>query len=79
MDILYWVIVGGIAGWLAGAVSKGRGFGLIGNIIIGLVGSVIGGYAFRALGLRAGGTCGNIVVAFVGGLILVTVVNLIKK
>ncbi|HOU23262.1 MAG: hypothetical protein BWY10_01947 [Chloroflexi bacterium ADurb.Bin180] len=79
MDILYWLIVGGIAGWLAGKVSKGRGFGLVGNIIIGLVGSVVGGYAFQMLGLAAGGTIGNIVVAFVGGLILVAVVNLIRK
>lgn len=79
MDILYWLIVGGIAGWLAGKVSKGRGFGLVGNIVIGLVGSVVGGYAFRALGLSAGGTIWNIIVAFVGGLILVAVVNLIKK
>jgi len=79
MDILYWLIVGGIAGWLAGKVSKGRGFGLVGNIIIGLVGSVVGGYAFQMLGLAAGGTIGNNRRGLVGGLILVAVVNLIKK
>jgi uncharacterized membrane protein YeaQ/YmgE (transglycosylase-associated protein family) len=79
MGILYWVIVGGIAGWLAGQVMKGRGFGLVGNILIGLVGGVVGGYVFDVLGLSASGTIGNIIVAFVGGVILVAVVNLIRK
>lgn len=78
MSILYWLIVGGIAGWLAGQVMKGRGFGLIGNILIGLVGGVVGGYAFSLLGLSASGTIGNIIVAFVGGVILVAVVNAIR-
>ena len=79
MGILYWLVVGGIAGWLAGQVMKGRGFGLLGNILIGLVGGVVGGYVFDVLGLSASGTIGNIVVAFVGGVILVAVVNLIRK
>lgn len=79
MGILYWLIVGGIAGWLAGQVMKGRGFGLLGNILIGLVGGVVGGYVFDVLGLSASGTIGNIVVAFVGGVLLVAVVNLIRK
>jgi len=78
MSILYWLIVGGIAGWLAGQVMKGRGFGLVGNILIGLVGGVVGGYAFSLLGLSASGTIGNIIVAFVGGVILVAVVNAIR-
>jgi len=79
MGTLYWLIVGGIAGWLSGQVMKGKGFGLVGNILIGLVGGVIGGYAFSVLGLSASGTIGNIIVAFVGGVILVAVVNLIRK
>ena len=79
MYIVYWLIGGGMGGWLAGKVARGRGFARVGNSIIGLVGSVVGGYAFQMLGLAAGGTIGNIVVAFVGGLILVAVVNLIRK
>lgn len=79
MGILYWLIVGGIAGWLAGKVMKGRGFGLLGNILIGLVGGVVGGYVFDVLGLSASGTIGNILVAFVGGVILVAVVNTIRR
>lgn len=79
MGILYWLIVGGIAGWLAGQVMKGKGFGLVGNILIGLVGGVIGGYAFNVLGLSASGTIGNIIVSFVGGVILVAVMNAIRR
>jgi uncharacterized membrane protein YeaQ/YmgE (transglycosylase-associated protein family) len=79
MGILYWLIVGGIAGWLAGKVARGRSFGLLGNILIGLVGAVVGGYAFDVLGLSASGTIGNIIVAFVGGVILVAVVNVIRR
>jgi uncharacterized membrane protein YeaQ/YmgE (transglycosylase-associated protein family) len=79
MGILYWLIVGAVAGWLAGKVMKGRGFGLVGNILIGLVGAVVGGYVFDVLGLSASGTIGNIIVAFVGGVILVAVVNVIRR
>jgi uncharacterized membrane protein YeaQ/YmgE (transglycosylase-associated protein family) len=79
MGILYWLIVGAVAGWLAGQVMKGKGFGLVGNILIGLVGAVVGGYVFDVLGLSASGTMGNIIVAFVGGVILVAVVNVIRR
>jgi uncharacterized membrane protein YeaQ/YmgE (transglycosylase-associated protein family) len=79
MGILYWLIVGAVAGWLAGQVMKGKGFGLVGNIVIGLIGGVLGGWIFNAVGLSASGTLGNIIVAFVGGVALVAIVNLIRR
>ncbi|MFQ5824613.1 MAG: GlsB/YeaQ/YmgE family stress response membrane protein [bacterium] len=59
MNILIWLIVGLIAGWLAGKVMRGKGFGVVGDIIVGLVGAVIGGWIFRQLGLFAVGIRGR--------------------
>jgi len=78
MDVLYRLGVGAISGWLAGQVTKGKGFGLIGNMTIGLVGTFIGGWIFHTLGLRAPGMLGNIIVAFIGGVALVAALNLLQ-
>ena len=51
MEILYFLVIGLIAGWLAGIIMKGRGFGILGNIIVGVIGSVLGGFLFRLIGL----------------------------
>ena len=67
-----WVVVGLLAGWLAGFVMKGGGYGLIGDLVLGLVGSVVGGGIFRALGVAAGaGTLPTVFVAFVGAVIVI--------
>lgn len=79
MNILVTLIIGGIAGWLAGLLYKGGGFGVIGNIIVGLVGSVIGYLVFNLLGLSADGNWGYLVTATIGALILLTIVNIVKK
>jgi len=72
---LVFLLVGAIAGWLAGAVMKGRGFGLVGNLIVGILGALVGGFLFGS-----GYTLlGQILVAFVGALILLVVIGLIKK
>jgi len=78
--VLIWVVVGLIAGFLASAVVGG-GYGLIGDIIIGIVGAFIGGWVFRAAGWHApfGGLAGNIFVAFVGALILLVLLRLITR
>ncbi len=67
-----WVVVGLLAGWLAGFVMKGGGYGLIGDMVLGLVGSVVGGWIFRALGVSAGGgLVPTVLVAFVGAVIVI--------
>src|SRR2546429_6649963 len=76
-DLLSWIIVGLIAGFLASAVVRGRGYGCIGNIIIGLVGAVIGGYLASLLDIQ--GTFhfwGSVIIAFIGASILVAVLQL---
>jgi uncharacterized membrane protein YeaQ/YmgE (transglycosylase-associated protein family) len=71
-----WVIIGLIAGWLAGKVSRGRGFGCIANIFIGLVGAVLGGWIFMKLGILGGGMIYSIAAATLGAVILVTIARL---
>jgi uncharacterized membrane protein YeaQ/YmgE (transglycosylase-associated protein family) len=80
MGILYWCIVGLIAGWLAGQVMKGGGYGVIADIILGLLGGIIGGWVFGMLGVGAGGgMIGSIIVAFIGAVILVAITRMLKR
>ncbi len=74
--LLGWIIIGLIAGWLAGTVSRGRGFGCLADIILGLVGAVVGGWIFYKLGIRAGGVLGSLAAAFVGAVVLVAIARL---
>jgi uncharacterized membrane protein YeaQ/YmgE (transglycosylase-associated protein family) len=75
-SFIAWVIIGLIAGWLAGKVSRGRGFGCIANIFIGLVGAVLGGWIFMKLGILGGGMIYSIAAATLGAVILVTIARL---
>lgn len=78
--MIYAILVGLIAGWLAGQVMKGGGYGILIDILLGLVGGVIGGWLFGALGIYpGGGVLGSIVVAFVGAVILVALTRAIKR
>jgi uncharacterized membrane protein YeaQ/YmgE (transglycosylase-associated protein family) len=79
MNIVWFLLIGLVAGWLAGQLMKGRGFGLIGNLVVGVVGAVLGGFLFQLLGLTAGGLIGSLVTAVVGAVVLLFVVGLIKK
>ena len=76
---LIWIAIGLIAGWLA-SVIVGGGFGIIGDIVVGVVGSFIGGFIFRALDVRSpfGGLPGTIFVAFIGALVLLVILRLIR-
>jgi len=78
MHWLYLIIIGGLAGWLAGIVWKGSGFGLIGNILTGIVGSMIGGWAAAELGIGGGGFIFEILVGAGGALILLLLLKLIS-
>lgn len=72
-------VIGGIAGWIAGNVMKGGGFGVAINIVVGIVGAVLGGFVFGLLGVTAGGIIGSLIVATVGAIILLFLAGLIKK
>lgn len=77
MGLLWFVIIGAIAGWLAGQFMKGSGFGLLGDIIVGIIGAFLGGYLFRAAGVElGGGLVGSLIVAFVGAVLLLFIVRL---
>ena len=80
MDLLTWVVVGLVAGVLASLLMGGTGYGLIGDIIIGIVGSFVGGWLFRSLGVASpmGGLAGVIFVAFIGAVVLLFVLRLIR-
>jgi uncharacterized membrane protein YeaQ/YmgE (transglycosylase-associated protein family) len=78
--LIWWILVGLIAGWLAGKVMKGSGFGVLMDIVVGIVGAIVGGWIFGRLGgFPFGGTLGTIVVAFAGAVIFLWLVRLIKK
>ncbi|MFI5255787.1 MAG: GlsB/YeaQ/YmgE family stress response membrane protein [Gemmatimonadales bacterium] len=81
MDLLTWLIVGLIAGVLASLVMGGTGYGLIGDIIIGIVGAFVGGWIFSRLGTSApfGGLAGVIFVAFIGAVVLLFILRLIRS
>ncbi len=80
MNFVWFIIVGLIAGWLAGVIMKGGGFGVIGDIIVGIVGALIGGWLFSTMGVSAGGgLLGAIIVALIGAIILIFLLRLIKR
>ena len=82
MDItglLIYLAIGAVAGWLAGILMKGGGFGLLGNIVVGIIGAMIGGYLFGMLGLAAGGLIGSIATATAGAIVLLFLIKLIKR
>src|SRR5262249_40938605 len=73
------LIIGLVAGWLAGQFVKGSGFGMLGDIIIGVVGAFIGGSLFRMLGLTAGGLIGSLVMATIGAIVLIVILRAGKR
>lgn len=81
MDILMWLIVGLVAGVLASLVMGGTGYGLIGDIVIGIAGAFIGGWLFARLGVTApfGGIAGVIFTAFIGAVVLLFLLRLIRQ
>lgn len=70
-SLLGWILIGLLAGWIAGEISRGSGFGCLGNIAIGLVGSVLGGWIFSKLGIFGGGFVYSLAAATVGAVVLV--------
>jgi uncharacterized membrane protein YeaQ/YmgE (transglycosylase-associated protein family) len=80
MEFVWFILIGLVAGWLAGQLVKGGGFGVVGDIVVGVVGALLGGFLFRSLGVSAGGgLLGSIIVATIGAIILIFVLRLIKR
>lgn len=79
MEYVWFVVVGIAAGWIAGVVLKGRSMGLKVNLVVGVVGALVGGFLFRMLDVTAGGLVGQIVIAALGAIVLLVFVRLIRK
>lgn len=78
MDKIIWFLLIGIAaGWLAGQFAKGRGFGLIGNLIIGVIGAVLGGYLFKLIGMSSSSLLGDLLMATGGAIVLLILLSIV--
>jgi len=78
--LIVWLIIGAIAGWLAGQIMSGGGFGLVGDIVVGIIGAFIAGWLFPYLGLHLGaGILGEIIAAAIGAIILLFVARLVRR
>jgi uncharacterized membrane protein YeaQ/YmgE (transglycosylase-associated protein family) len=79
-SLIVWLLIGGIAGWLAGQIMKGGGFGLVGDIIVGIVGAFIAGILFPRLGFAFGNPLvGSIIAAVVGACVLLFILRLVRR
>ncbi|MCA1777995.1 MAG: GlsB/YeaQ/YmgE family stress response membrane protein [Xanthomonadaceae bacterium] len=78
-SILGVLIIGGLAGWIAGLLVRGRGQGIIMNIIVGIIGALLGSWIFGFFGITSGGLIGNLITAIVGAAVLLGLLQLIKK
>ena len=80
MEFIWFILIGLIAGCLAGQLMKGGGFGVVGDIVIGIIGALIGGYVFGVMGISTGGgLIGSIIVATVGAVIFIFLLRLLKR
>ncbi|MBI1212075.1 MAG: GlsB/YeaQ/YmgE family stress response membrane protein [Alphaproteobacteria bacterium] len=78
MSLLLWIVIGAIAGWLAGQIMKGSGYGIVGDIIIGMVGALIGGWLLGGI-IAIGGLVGSIILATFGAIVLIFVLRLVRR
>jgi uncharacterized membrane protein YeaQ/YmgE (transglycosylase-associated protein family) len=79
MQFIAFLVIGGLAGWFAGIISKGSGFGLVGNVIVGIAGAFLGGLCFSLLGIVAYGLIGRLIFAVIGALLFIWLLGFIKK
>jgi uncharacterized membrane protein YeaQ/YmgE (transglycosylase-associated protein family) len=78
-SLIMFLLVGLVAGWLAGKIMKGSGYGLVGDLVVGVVGAFVGAWLFGLLGISAGGILGLLVASVVGALLLLFVLRLVKR
>lgn len=79
MHIVWFLLIGLAAGWLAGQIMKGGGFGIVGDMIVGVIGALVGGFIFRLLGIAAYGLLGSLITATVGAIVLLALLRVIKR
>jgi uncharacterized membrane protein YeaQ/YmgE (transglycosylase-associated protein family) len=79
MSLIWFLLIGLIAGFLAGKIMNGSGYGVVGDLVIGIVGAVLGGWLFGLLGIAAYGLIGSLVTALIGALLLIFIVRMIKR
>ena len=79
MEFIWFIVIGLVAGWLAGQFMKGGGFGLVGDLIVGVIGALLGGFLFGLLGISAGGLLGALITATVGAVVLILLLRVIKR
>ena len=79
MDMIWFLVIGAVAGWLAGVLVKGSGYGIIGDLIVGIIGAFVGGFVFSLLGLSSTGRIGSLVTATVGAIVLLVIVRFLKR
>jgi len=79
MNLIWWIVVGLIAGWAAGKIMKGGGYGTIMDIVLGIIGAVVGGWLMGMFGIHAVGFIGTIIVAIIGAVILIWITRMLKK
>ncbi len=78
-NILWFLLIGVAAGWIAGKIMKGKGFGLLGNLIIGVIGALVGGFLFDIIGLEAYGVLASLVMATTGAVVLLFLLGFVKR
>jgi uncharacterized membrane protein YeaQ/YmgE (transglycosylase-associated protein family) len=79
MEIVYFIIIGIVAGWLAGQIMGSGGYGILGDLVLGIVGAIIGGHVLGWLGVTAGGLIGTLLVATFGAILLIALARVIKR
>lgn len=79
MNLVWFLIIGLVAGFLAGQVTKGSGFGLVGDLVVGVIGALLGGFLLGLLNVSAGGLLGSLFTAFIGAIVFLYLIRLIKK
>jgi uncharacterized membrane protein YeaQ/YmgE (transglycosylase-associated protein family) len=79
MHFLWFIIIGAVAGWLAGTLVKGGGFGLLGDIVVGILGGIVGGWLAGVLGIGSDSLIGSLLIATGGAIVLILLVRMIKR
>jgi uncharacterized membrane protein YeaQ/YmgE (transglycosylase-associated protein family) len=79
MHLLWFLIIGIVAGWLAGQLMRGGGYGLVGDLVIGVIGAFLGGWLLGGLGIFAGGLIGSLITATIGAIVLLFLIRLVKR
>ena len=79
MNLLYFILIGALAGWIAGQIMKGRGFGCLGNVVVGIIGAVVGGHVLSAFGVEGKGLTADLITAVAGAVLFLFLVGMLRK